>query len=82
MRVRILVSFKDSVLDPQGQAVRNALHTLGYSAVRDVRQGRVFELELEGVSRKDAERLVPEIADKVLANPIIEKFTWQILKDA
>jgi phosphoribosylformylglycinamidine synthase PurS subunit len=82
MRVRILVSFKDSVLDPQGQAVRNALHTLGYAAVRDVRQGRVFELELKGVAKKDAERLVPEIADKVLANPIIEKYTWQILKDA
>ncbi len=82
MRVRILVSFKDSVLDPQGQAVRNALHTLGYAAVRDVRQGRVFELELEGVTKKDAERLVPELANKVLANPIIEKFTWQILKDA
>ena len=82
MRVRILVSFKDSVLDPQGQAVRNALHTLGYATVRDVRQGRVFELELEGVAKKDAERLVPEIADKVLANPIIEKYTWQILKDA
>jgi len=82
MRVRILVSFKDSVLDPQGQAVRNALHTLGYAAVREVRQGRVFELELEGVAKKDAERLVTEIADKVLANPIIEKYTWQILKDA
>jgi phosphoribosylformylglycinamidine synthase PurS subunit len=82
MRVRILVSFKDSVLDPQGQAVRNALHTMGYAAVRDVRQGRVFELELEGVTKKEAEQLVPEIADKVLANPIIEKYTWQILRDA
>jgi phosphoribosylformylglycinamidine synthase PurS subunit len=79
MKVRILVSFKDSVLDPQGQTVRNALHTMGYGAVRDVRQGKVFEIELEGVSRKEAEALVPEIAHKVLANPIIEKFTWQIL---
>ena len=48
MKVRILVSFKDSVLDPQGQTVKNALHTLGYAAVTDVRQGKVFELELEG----------------------------------
>jgi phosphoribosylformylglycinamidine synthase PurS subunit len=79
MKVRILVSFKDSVLDPQGQTVRNALHTMGYGAVRDVRQGKVFEIELEGVSRKEAEALVPEIAHKVLANPIIETFTWQIL---
>ena len=82
MRVRILVSFKDSVLDPQGQTVKNALHTMGYGAVKDVRQGKVFEIELDGVSKKQAEALVPEIAHKVLANPIIEKYTWQIVKPA
>jgi phosphoribosylformylglycinamidine synthase len=80
MKVRVLVSFKDSVLDPQGQTVKNALHTLGYAAVTDVRQGKVFELELEGATRKQAEALVPEIARRVLANPIIEKFDWEILK--
>jgi phosphoribosylformylglycinamidine synthase subunit PurS len=80
MKVRILVSFKDSVLDPQGQTVKNALHTMGYDAVQDVRQGKVFELDLEGVTRKQAEALVPEIARRVLANPIIEKFAWEILK--
>ena len=81
MKVRILVSFKDSVLDPQGQTVKNALHTLGYHAVKDARQGKVFELDLEAVSREEAQILVPEIANKVLANPIIEKFTWQILDE-
>ena len=55
MKVRILVSFKDSVLDPQGQTVKNALHTLGYAAVKDVRQGKVFELDLAGVTRAEAE---------------------------
>ncbi len=80
MKVRILVSLKDSVLDPQGQTVKNALHTLGYGSIRDVRQGKVFELELEGVSEKEAEKIIPEISDKVLANPIIEKFSWQILE--
>jgi phosphoribosylformylglycinamidine synthase PurS subunit len=80
MKVRILVSFKDSVLDPQGQTVKNALHTLGYGAVKEVRQGKIFELELEGTTKKDAEALVPEIARRVLANPIIEKFDWDILK--
>jgi len=81
MKARILVSFKDSVLDPQGQTVRNALHTLGYEAVQDVRQGKVFELDLSGISKAEAERLVPEIAGKVLANVVIEKYTWQILED-
>jgi len=81
MKVRVLVSFKESVLDPQGQTVKNALLTLGYQTVKDVRQGKVFEIELAGVSEAEAARIVPELANKVLANPIIEKFTWQVLKD-
>ncbi len=81
MKVRILVAFKESVLDPQGQTVKNALHTLGYNFIKDVRQGKVFEIELEGATEERAKRIIPEIADKVLANPIIEKFSWQIIKD-
>lgn len=80
MKVRILVSLKPSVLDPQGQTVRNALHTLGYQSVKDVRQGKVFEIELENIDRAEVEKIVPEIADKVLANPIIEKFSWEIIE--
>jgi phosphoribosylformylglycinamidine synthase len=81
MKIRVLVSFKDSVLDPQGQTVKNALHTLGYDFIHEVRQGKVFELELDGVGREQLEQLVPEISDKVLANPIIEKFDWQIIEE-
>ena len=80
MKVRVIVSFKDTVLDPQGQTVRNALHTLGYDFVKDVRQGKVFELELDRLSLDEAKKVIPEISDKVLANPIIEKFSWQILE--
>ncbi|MGD9347745.1 MAG: phosphoribosylformylglycinamidine synthase subunit PurS [Candidatus Aminicenantes bacterium] len=80
MKVRVLVSFKDSVLDPQGQTVKNALHTLGYRAVKDIRQGKVFEIELEGASSEEAHRIIPEISHKVLANPIIEKFEYQIIE--
>ena len=80
MKVRILVSLKDSVLDPQGQTVKNALLTLGYNSIQDVRQGKVFDIEFKGMSPKEAEKVIPEISDKVLANPIIEKFTWQILE--
>ena len=56
MKVRVLVSFKDSVLDPQGQTVKNALHTLGYDFVKDVRQGKVFELEMAEMTREEAEK--------------------------
>lgn len=80
MKVRVIVSFKDTVLEPQGQTVKNTLNTLGYGFIKDVRQGKVFELELDGISQEEAEKIIPEISDKVLANPIIEKFTWNIFE--
>ncbi len=80
MKVRVLVSFKDSVLDPQGQTVKNALHTLGYKNISDVRQGKVFEIDITDIPDTDIESIILEISNKVLANPIIEKFTWEILK--
>ncbi len=80
MKVRVLVSFKESVLDPQGQAVKNALLTLGYDIIKDVRQGKVFELELNDISREEIDKVIPEISHKVLSNPIIERFEWEILK--
>jgi phosphoribosylformylglycinamidine synthase len=79
MKIRVLVSYKDSVLDPQGQTVRNALLTMGYDFVKDVRQGKVFEIEMDTLSEEKIRQIIPELADKVLANPIIEKFTWEII---
>jgi phosphoribosylformylglycinamidine synthase len=79
MKIRVLVSYKDSVLDPQGQTVRNALLTMGYDFVKDIRQGKVFEIEIEDLSEEEIKQVIPELADKVLANPIIEKFTWEII---
>lgn len=80
MKIRVLVSYKDSVLDPQGQTVRNALLTMGYDFVKDVRQGKVFEIEIDSLSDEKIKQAIPELADKVLANPIIEKFTWEIME--
>jgi phosphoribosylformylglycinamidine synthase PurS subunit len=80
MKIRVLVSYKDSVLDPQGQTVRNALLTMGYDFVNDVRQGKVFEIEIADLSEHKLQEAIPELADRVLANPIIEKFTWEIIE--
>ena len=80
MKVRVLVTCKESVLDPQGQTVKNALHTLGYDFVKDVRQGKVFVLELDGLTQESVKNIIPEISDKVLANPIIEQFSWEIIE--
>jgi phosphoribosylformylglycinamidine synthase len=53
---------------------------MGYNFIQDVRQGKVFELELEGISQEEAQKVIPEISDKALANPIIEKFSWEIIE--
>lgn len=80
MKIRVLVSFKDTVLDPQGQTVKNALLTMGYDFVQDVRQGKVFEIEIDDIPEEKVQTVIPELADKVLANPIIEKFTWETIE--
>ena len=78
MRARVFVTLKPSVFDPQGTTVTEALHTLGYDAVKDVRQGKYFELDIDAISAADAERLVSEAADKLLANPIIESYRIEV----
>ncbi|MGH7767312.1 MAG: phosphoribosylformylglycinamidine synthase subunit PurS [Candidatus Binatia bacterium] len=78
MRVKIFISFKDGVLDPQGKAVERSLHTLGYGEVRDVRMGKYLEIELEAAARETAETRVREMCDKLLANPVIEDYRFEI----
>ena len=74
MRARVFVTLKQSVFDPQGQTVTDALHTLGYAAVRDVRQGKYFELEIDAATADEARRLASEAAEKLLSNPVIESY--------
>ena len=66
------------MLDPQGKAVERSLHTLGYEEVRDVRMGKYLEIELEASSREAAETRVREMCDKLLANPVIEDYRFEI----
>lgn len=78
MRVKIFVSLKDGVLDPQGKAVERSLHTLGYQEVQDVRMGKYLEIELDAPSRQAAELRIREMCDKLLANPVIEDYRFEI----
>jgi phosphoribosylformylglycinamidine synthase PurS subunit len=78
MRVKIFVSLKRGVLDPQGKAIERSLHTLGYEEVREVRAGKYIELELDATSRAAAELRIREICDKLLTNPVIEDFRFEI----
>ena len=79
MRARVYVTLKPSVFDPQGRVVADALQTLGYDDVRDVRQGKFFEVELEAADRDAAEARVAEMAAKLLANPVIESYRVEVL---
>ena len=62
------------MFDPQGQTIADALHTMDYDRVRNVRQGKYFELELDVETVDDARALANEVADKLLANPVIESY--------
>ncbi len=76
MKAIVSVLLKPDVLDPQGRAIQRACATLGYDAVSDVRQGKLFEIALGTDDRATAERLVRELCEKLLANAVIED--WRI----
>jgi len=78
LKVRVLVTLKPSVFDPQGRAIMEALHSLGYDKAADARQGKYFLLDLNVATAAEAETLAAEIADRVLANPVIESFKIEV----
>jgi phosphoribosylformylglycinamidine synthase len=78
MKARVFVTLKPSVFDPQGHTIAEALHSLGYGAVGDVRQGKYFELDLDVPNAAAAQSLAAEVADRVLANPVIESFRIEV----
>lgn len=79
MKAYVYVSLKRSVLDPQGKTIQGALEKLGYKGLEDVRQGKFFELTLDGgLDRAQAENEVGRIARDVLTNPVIEEFRYSL----
>jgi phosphoribosylformylglycinamidine synthase len=81
MRVKIFVSLKHGVLDPQGKAIERSLHALGYNEVQDVRMGKYLELDVEATSRDAAALRVREMCDKLLANPVIEDYRFELVPE-
>lgn len=78
MKARVYVTLKKSVFDPQGKTIHDALRSMGYSSVTDVRQGKFFEVALEGEASEAGRQAVEEIAAKVLANPVIESYRVEV----
>ena len=80
MKARVYVSFKPTVLDPQGQTVRGALRSLGHSMIAGVRQGKFFDIDIEpGAPREQTQREMDQIAREVLTNPVIEDYRVEFL---
>ena len=79
MKAYVYVSLKKTVLDPQGKTIQGALKKMGYKGLDEVRQGKYFELTLDGgMNRAEAETEVGRIAREVLTNPVIEEFRFSL----
>ena len=79
MKAYVYVSLKKSVLDPQGKTIQGALNKMGYKGLQDVRQGKYFEITLNGgLTKNDAQSEVERIAREVLTNPVIEEFRFSL----
>jgi len=79
MKARVTVTLKTGILDPQGKAIEGALRSLGIEGVASVRQGKVFDIEVESADPAKTEELLKQAADKLLANTVIENYDVEVL---
>ena len=79
MKVKVHVTLKHGVLDPQGKAIGHALAGLGFQGVNDVRQGKYIEIDLAEPDRKKAEAAVKQMCEKLLANTVIENYAIELV---
>jgi phosphoribosylformylglycinamidine synthase len=80
MKIRVIATLKPTVLDPQGKAVHHALDGLGFANVSSVRTGRVFDLVIDETDRGRVAEQVEAMGKRLLSNPVIEDFTWDIVE--
>jgi phosphoribosylformylglycinamidine synthase len=78
MKARVTVTLKSGILDPQGKAIEGALRSLGVAGVASVRQGKVFDIELDAADRNKVEATLKDAADKLLANTVIENYRIEV----
>jgi phosphoribosylformylglycinamidine synthase subunit PurS len=78
MKARVIVTLKSGILDPQGKAIEGALRSLGVGGVASVRQGKVFDIEIESADRAGTEAALKAAAEKLLANAVIENYRLEV----
>jgi phosphoribosylformylglycinamidine synthase len=79
MKAKIYITLKEGIHDPQGQAVQQSLHTLGFDMVQHVRMGKLLEVELQDMAQEAAEDTIKRMCQKLLANMVIEDFRYEIV---
>ena len=79
MKARVTVTLKNGVLDPQGKAIEGALHSLGVEGIASVRQGKIFEIEVEGADAEAAKAALVAASEKLLANTVVENYRVELL---
>ena len=79
MKARVIVTLKSGILDPQGKAIEGALKSLGVGGVASVRQGKIFDIEIEDADRAGAEAALKAAAEKLLANTVIENYRIEVI---
>jgi phosphoribosylformylglycinamidine synthase len=82
VKARVYVTYRRGILDPQGNAVARSLTALGFDEVDDVRVGKLIDIELRTTDRASAERTLDEMCRRLLANPVIEEYRYQVLDGA
>lgn len=78
MRAKIYITVKNGILDPQGKAIQQSLHHLGYTAIKNARLGKYIEIEISPMPLEEAKRQVAEMCRKLLANTVIEDFRFEV----
>jgi phosphoribosylformylglycinamidine synthase subunit PurS len=78
VKARVIVTLKPGVLDPQGKAIEGALRSLDIEGVKAVRQGKIFDIEIDGKDRNDARAMLGEACERLLANTIVENYAIEI----
>ena len=79
MKAKIYISYKDGILDPQGQTIGNALSSIGIKKINTVRMGKYIEMEFNGISKDEASKITDESCRKLLANPNTETYKFDLV---
>ena len=80
MKAKIYISYKEGILDPQGQTINHALNSIGINKINSVRMGKYIEMEFNGISKNEADKITDESCRKLLANPNTETYKYELIE--